>query len=100
MTPSPSVVSRIAIEGRRMVALIQDEPGGVPSAVICEAAADGSLTVLGDPVDIDAVIDATKRAIAGKSPPGSVTAELRNLRVALLGVVSVMQAMRDQEGAK
>ena len=94
-----NMVCHIGIEASRLVALIEDAQG-VPSAVECEVGSDGTLRVIGQPIDIEAVVEATKRAVVGKSPPGSVTAEIRSLRIALLGTVSLLQAMAASRGGE
>lgn len=94
-----TMVCHIGIEASRLVGLTEDAHG-VPRAVECEVGPDGTLRVIGQPIDIDAVIEATKRAVVGKAPHGSVTAEIRSLRIALLGIVSLLQVITAARGSE
>ncbi|PWC89798.1 hypothetical protein TSH100_03945 [Azospirillum sp. TSH100] len=87
-----TMISLVGIEGRHMVAVMEDA-AGIPRAVECRISAAGAVETNGAPVDLDATIEEAKLFLAGKEPHGPVTAQLRRLAVALLGVAGALDAV-------
>lgn len=87
-----TMISLVGIEGRHVVAVMEDADG-TPRAVECRLAADGTMATAEAPIDIDATIEEAKLVLAGKAPPGPVTAQFRRFAVALLGVAGALDAV-------
>ncbi|MBP2310475.1 hypothetical protein GBZ48_31615 [Azospirillum melinis] len=84
-----TMISLVGIEGRHVVAVMEDA-AGIPRAVECRIAADGTMATAEAPIDIDATIEEAKLVLAGKAPPGPVTAQFRRFAVALLGTAGIL----------